>query len=149
MHVSDPKDFPAAFAQAWMARDGAAIGALFADDADFVNVVGIWWEDRAAIAKAHGYALKSFFRQTRLVPGKVKVRQLDGGTAVVHCRFHLSGQAAPDGRTADPRSTVLIFVLEHREDGWIAVAAQNTDIVPGAETQLNTGQQLTPADYHT
>jgi uncharacterized protein (TIGR02246 family) len=73
-----------------MARDGAAIGTLFADDADFVNVVGIWWEDRAAIAKAHGDALGSFFAGTRLTIGRVKVRHL-GDVAVVHARARLSG----------------------------------------------------------
>ena len=49
MSVNAPEDFPTAFRDAWMARDGHAIGALFEDDADFVNVVGIWWEDRTAI----------------------------------------------------------------------------------------------------
>ena len=70
MPVSNPQDFPNAFRDAWMARDGAAIGALFAEDADFVNVVGIWWEDRSAIARAHSYALESFFSRSRLTIGR-------------------------------------------------------------------------------
>ena len=146
MLVAEPADFPHAFTQAWMARDGDALGALFAEDADFVNVVGIWWEDRAAIAKAHGYALTSFFADTRLAAGRIKVRYLGEDSAIVHCRFRLSGQRAPDGTEADARSTILIFVLRRMDDGWKAVAAQNTDIVPGAETQLNTSG-LKPADY--
>ena len=64
-----PEDIPAAFARAWASRDGAEIGALFAEDAEFVNVVGLWWHDRGAIARAHDYALKSFFAETRLTPG--------------------------------------------------------------------------------
>lgn len=146
MSVQDPADFPNAFTNAWMARDGDALAALFDADADFVNVVGIWWEDRAAIARAHGYALSSFFAQSRLVPGRIKVRMLGPDTAVVHCRFHLSGQKAPNGDTAQPRNTILVFVLTRSADGWKAVAAQNTDIVPGMETQINTGR-LQSADY--
>ena len=144
--VAAPEGFPQAFVAAWMARDGAALAALFAEDADFVNVVGIWWEDRPAIERAHAYALGSFFAQTRLSAGRVKVRMLGDSTAVVHCRFHLAGQRAPDGSEAAARSTIIIFVLERRAAGWQAVAAQNTDIVPGAETQLNSGG-LKPADY--
>ena len=146
MPVDDPAEFPKAFTRAWMARDGDALAALFAEDADFVNVVGIWWEDRAAIARAHSYALQSFFADTTLIPGRIKLRQLGPDAAVVHCRFRLTGQRAPDGSTAAPRSTVLVFVLRRGPDGWQAVAAQNTDIVPGAESQVNTGT-LKPADY--
>jgi len=146
MAVVTPDAFPHAFTSAWMARDAQALANLFVADADFVNVVGIWWEERSAIERAHGYALGSFFSQTRLSPGRIKTRMMGEDAAVVHCRFHLSGQTAPDGSAADPRSTIIVFVLTKTEQGWQAVAAQNTDIVPGAETQLNTGG-LKPADY--
>ncbi|ETX14456.1 hypothetical protein OCH239_02505 [Roseivivax halodurans JCM 10272] len=142
-----PEDIPAAFAQAWATRDGAAIGALFAEDADFVNVVGLWWHDRAAIAKAHDYALKSFFSETRLTPGVIRVRRLGDAHAVVQCRFRLAGQRAPDGSEAAERRTILTFVAEHREDGWIVVTAQNTDIMEGAESLVRGPDGLAPADY--
>ncbi|MEM7642999.1 MAG: SgcJ/EcaC family oxidoreductase [Pseudomonadota bacterium] len=144
--VAAPEDFVPAFIAAWMARDGTALAALFAEDADFVNVVGIWWEDRGAIAKAHSYALTSFFAKTRLAAGRVKVRDL-GDVAVVHARMGLSGQTAPDGRTAAARTTILNFVLHRREGDWICVSAQNTDVTPGAETQLAENGTLSPKDY--
>ncbi len=138
---------PAAFARAWMDRDAAALAALFAEDADFVNVVGIWWETRPAIEKAHGYALGSFFAESRLVPGRVKVRRLGEDVAVVHCRFLLTGQKRPDGGAAGRRSTILCFVMQRVGTVWRCVTAQNTDIVPGAETQLAGGGGLKPQDY--
>jgi len=138
---------PMAFARAWMARDARALAGLFAEDADFVNVVGLWWHDRAAIETAHHYALTSFFADTDLRPGRIETRQLGDAAAVVHCRFHLTGQRAPDGAIAGPRVTILIFVMERRAGGWICVAAQNTDVVPGAETHLAGDTGLTPQDY--
>ncbi|MFO6464544.1 YybH family protein [Jannaschia sp. KMU-145] len=135
-----------AFVAAWMARDGAGLAALFTEDADFVNVVGIWWEDRAAIARAHAHALGSFFAETRLAPGRIKIREL-GDVAVIHARMSLSGQRLPDGGVAGARTTILTFVLARRTDGWTCVSAQNTDVVPGAETQLAAGGTLTPQDY--
>ncbi|MEM9011461.1 MAG: SgcJ/EcaC family oxidoreductase [Pseudomonadota bacterium] len=142
-----PEDFPAAFAAAWMARDAASLAALFAEDADFVNVVGIWWRNRAAIEKAHHYALTSFFAETDLVPGLVRVRPLGADHTIVHCRMLLKGQSAPDGSPAGDRRTVLIFVLARTDAGWQAVAAQNTDVVPGAETYVAGESTLTPQDY--
>ncbi|QFT63773.1 SgcJ/EcaC family oxidoreductase [Roseivivax sp. THAF30] len=141
-----PEDFPCAFAEAWASRDGHAIGALFREDADFVNVVGLWWHDRDAISKAHDIALKSFFAKTSLTPGATRTRMLGADHALVQCRFTLTGQTAPDGSAADPRRTIFSFVLERSETGWIGVAAQNTDLVDGAETHVNTNG-LSPADY--
>jgi len=146
--LSDPAEFFAAFVSAWHDRDGAAIGALFAEDADFVNVVGLWWRRRTDIARAHDYALKSFFADTRLDPRATTLRLLGESHAVVHCRFHLSGQRAPDGSRAGDRQTVMSVVLERRGAGWLAVSAQNTDVQPGAETFVNA-KRLGPADYRT
>lgn len=146
MTLARPEDFPHRFAEAWAARDAAALAALFAGDADFVNVVGLWWEDRAAIERAHHYGLTRIFAQSRLSVGRVKLRDL-GDTAVVHARLSLSGQTAPDGSPAQPRRTILTAVLERRDEGWLCVAAQNTDVVPGAESQVATREGLRPADY--
>jgi uncharacterized protein (TIGR02246 family) len=139
--------FVSAFVAAWMARDGAALAALFAEDADFVNVVGIWWRDRPSIERAHQYALDSFFAKSRLAPGKMTWRALGDDHLLVHQRMRLSGQLAPDGTQAGARSTIFSFVLERSDEGWHAVSAQNTDIVPGAETHLKTDGQLAPRDY--
>ncbi|MEM8850246.1 MAG: SgcJ/EcaC family oxidoreductase [Pseudomonadota bacterium] len=144
--VSDPDAFVPAFTAAWAARDGEALAALFADDADFVNVVGIWWEDRPAIAKAHSYALGSFFAHTKLTAGRVKRRDL-GDVVVLHARMALVGQIAPDGTKAGARTTILSFVLHRRAGAWACVSAQNTDVVPGAETYLAQGARLAPKDY--
>ncbi|MCS6621865.1 SgcJ/EcaC family oxidoreductase [Roseibacterium beibuensis] len=132
---------------AWHARDGQALADLFAPDADFVNVVGIWWEDRGAIARAHQYALDSFFADTRLAPGRRKLRPLGPHHLLLHQRVRLSGQRAPDGSEAGARSTIFSFVLERRGADWLAVSAQNTDVVPGAETHVSDGSGLTAQDY--
>ncbi|KIT15361.1 SgcJ/EcaC family oxidoreductase [Jannaschia aquimarina] len=144
--VPSPDAFVPAFTSAWMVRDGRALAALFAEDADFVNVVGIWWEDRNAIERAHSYALTSFFAETRLAAGRVKIRDL-GGVAVIHARMALSGQRAPDGGRAQTRTTILSFVLERRANGWTCISAQNTDVVPGTETQVAQGGGLRAEDY--
>ena|SRR6056297_1957856 len=146
--VPVPQDFVPAFVAAWMARDGAALAALFAPDADFVNVTGIWWEHRSAIARAHSCALGSFFAETRLAPGRIKLRAF-GGTAVIHARMALTGQRAPDGSRAAARTTIFIFVLRRTPEGWQAVSAQNTDVVPGAETHIAANGALHPQDYRS
>jgi uncharacterized protein (TIGR02246 family) len=133
-----------------MDRDADAIAGLFVDDADFVNVVGIWWEHREAIRAAHHYGLTTFFRDSRLTVGRVKLRRIGADAAVVHARMTLTGQRAPDGTTAGRRTTILSFVMVRQDaGGWLCVSAQNTDIVPGRETFARQGDDLIPRDYRT
>lgn len=147
MTLDTPADMPLAFAAAWRTRDAGALSRLFAEDADFVNVVGLWWEDRKAIRKAHHYGLTTFFRASRLTVGRVKLRALGTDAAVVHARMILTGQLAPDGAEAGARHTILSFVMVRGEAGWLCVSAQNTDIVPGRETFERTGATLVPRVY--
>lgn len=145
--LNQPEDFGAAFVAAWMARDAGALAALFAQDADFVNVVGLWWHNRSDIEKAHAYGLSTFFAHSTLRLGRTKCRLIGTEAAVTQSRLTLTGQTAPDGSTAGPRTTILTATLQRFETGWLAVAAQNTDVVAGAETHLAAPSGLLPQDY--
>lgn len=149
MPLAAPEEIATTFVDAWMARDAKALAAAFAEDADFVNVVGIWWEDRTAIERAHHYGLTTFFADSRLTAGRVKTRMIGTDAAVVHARMILTGQIGADGAPSGRRSTILSFVMQRFGDGWLCVSAQNTDIVPGAETFEAGDDGLTPRDYRT
>ncbi|WP_375258899.1 SgcJ/EcaC family oxidoreductase [Citreimonas sp.] len=145
--LTEPEAFPRAFADAWATRQGAAIAALFTEDADFVNVTGLWWHGRDAIAKPHDYALKSFFADTTLRIGRAETRYIGTDVAVVRARLHLRGQRAPDGGKARDRQTIITAILQRRPDGWLAVSAQNTEVSPGMETHLAGDAGTQPVDY--
>ncbi len=59
----------------------------------------------------------------------------------------MKGQSAPDGKLADPRRTMLLLACRATSEGWRIVAAQNTDIVPGAETMVAADGDLSPTRY--
>jgi uncharacterized protein (TIGR02246 family) len=132
-----PERVPAAFAEAWNRRDADGIAALFEEDAEFVNVVGLWWHDREAIRRAHAYGLERIFSRSTLEVVRVKVKSLADGIAVVHARMRLTGQT-PIGETTapSPRQNVFTFVARRGPEGWRCVAAHNTDVVPRAETNV-------------
>ncbi|MDX8512638.1 SgcJ/EcaC family oxidoreductase [Mesorhizobium captivum] len=44
--LSKPEDVATAFADAWNRHDMDDFAALFSEDANFVNVVGMWWKNR-------------------------------------------------------------------------------------------------------
>ena len=132
-----PEDVPTAFARAWNERAPARIAALFDEDAEFVNVTGLWWHDRASIQQAHAYGLRRIFDRSTLSVTKVTVKHLSEHIAVVHARMRLRGQRPVAGaEQPQPRTTIFSFVVHETADGWRCASAHNTDVVPGAETNL-------------
>lgn len=147
--VETPEELPARFAEGWNERDADKIAAIFTDDADFINVVGIWWTFREDIRKAHDYGLKVIFKNSDLKVTKTKVRYLSESVAVVHARMRLKGQTARNKSRAKPgmRFNIFTFVTQKTENGWSCVAAENTDVVPGKETNIVEEGNLKAADY--
>lgn len=145
----EPGQVPHAFAAAWNARDADGIAELFDEDAEFVNVVGLWWHDREAVRRAHAYGLERIFSRSTLRVLSVRVRHLTDDVAVVHARMSLTGQTEVEG-VADPgaRMNVFSFVVHRMPEGWSCASAHNTDVVPGAETNVvDESGRLRAADY--
>lgn len=137
IYFDRPEDLPALFVQAWNERRAENIAGLFAEDAEFINVVGLWWHDRQAIFKAHDYGLKTIFNDSKLEVRQIKVRAMAEEFAIVYARMRLSGQT-PIGEVeqAGVRFNIFTFVVKKYPEGWLCESAHNTDQIPGKETNL-------------
>lgn len=147
--IDSPERIPEAFVAAWNRRDASAIAALFDEDAEFVNVVGLWWHDRAAIERAHAYGLERIFPSSTLRLVRTTVKLLRDDVAVVHARMRLTGQTPIDNiDTPQARSTIFSFVVHRSDAAWSCASAHNTDVVPGAETNvMDEAGRFRSADY--
>jgi uncharacterized protein (TIGR02246 family) len=123
------------FARAWNAHDMAAFAELFADDAHFVNVVGLWWQGRTAIREAHEASHATMFRGSTLEFRGTDVRFLAPEIAVARTRWSLQGHVSPDGARLPERKGLLVNVLSRAAGRWQILDSQNTDIVEGALTR--------------
>jgi len=144
-----PEDVPKYFVEYWNQRRPDLMAELFEEDADFINVVGLWWTNRKAIFKAHDYGLKVIFKDSVLKITTLKTKMLSDTSAVVHAKMKLEGQTPIAGKKGDARRTVFSFIVRKKSDGyWWAVSAQNTDIIGGVETFIRTERgELKPVDY--
>lgn len=135
--LDKPECIAEVWVEAWMARDAEKLASLFDEDAEFVNVTGLWWHDRASIRKAHLYGLTRIFQNSNLKLLRTTVRWLSDDIAVVHARMRLEGQT-PVAGFASPgvRHNVFSFVVHRTEAGWRCASAHNTDVVPGMETNV-------------
>ena len=121
-----------AFAEAWNRHDMNAFAELFAEDAEFVNVVGLWWKGRAEIKSAHEVTHRSMFKNSRLSIQEIATRFPTPGFAIVRCRWTLEGHVSPDGAALPARNGVLVHTMQEVGGVWRIIDSQNTDVVAGA-----------------
>ena len=126
-------------AQAWNQHDAKAWSASFADDADFVNIMGMLFQGRQEIEKRHADLFGSIFARSQVVVTTRKVRPLGKSGAVAETDYELRNydRLPPGIRPTDPDGTLrtrLKYVWELKPEGWRIVSAQNTAVVtpPGA-----------------
>jgi uncharacterized protein (TIGR02246 family) len=96
--ITSPEQIATGFAAAWNAADAGLLSELFTEDADFVNVVGLWWNTRSQIRDNHAYGFRHMFPHTLMTLGKVVSRQLGPDVAVVHTAWTLTGQITPPAK---------------------------------------------------
>lgn len=125
------RETAAAFVSAWNSHDMERLASLFAKDAQFVNVVGTWWKDRAQIEQAHVASHKTMFKDSKLSGSVTSIKYLRPDVAVAHMPWQLTGARTPTGKPVPLRKGILMFVLTREQQGWTIQAAQNTDVVAG------------------
>jgi uncharacterized protein (TIGR02246 family) len=121
---------------AWNNHDVAAMVALGAADADWINLAGEWFKGRDAFAKSleslHSGKVKTSVWHT----AQIDVKFLAPNIAVVHVYFTSSGERNPDGSPMPARRGIFTRVETKRDGRWQIVASQATNIVPRATAWL-------------
>ena len=129
--IAEVERVVAAFAEAWNRHDMEAFAELFAPDAEFVNVVGMWWKGRAEIKAAHEFTHSTMFKSSRLTILETSVRFPAPQLAIARSRWLLENHVGPDGEPLPARHGVLVNLLARQGGRWSIIDAQNTDIIEG------------------
>jgi uncharacterized protein (TIGR02246 family) len=120
----------AALVDDWNRHDMKRFAELFTEDAQFVNVIGLWWSGRAEIQKQHEALHATRMRNSHLVATETAVHLLRPDVAVLHIRWQLTGDTGIDGVTLPMRRGVMSLVTVRTGSEWQIASAQNTDVVP-------------------
>lgn len=116
--------------QAWNRHDVRAYVATFAEDVDFVNVIGRHLHSRAELEKELSWLHGGLFRNSELRIQETHVRFISPSVAVCPVHWEMRGHENLPGHTfAETRTGVLTLVLQRDGERWFIAAAQNTDFV--------------------
>jgi uncharacterized protein (TIGR02246 family) len=125
--MTTPEDTPAAFQAAWNAHDMAAFGALFHDDATFVNRFATFVRGVEGIVELHRGIHETVYRDSTLENELIAVDPLADGVATVHFWSRLTtGQAHPAGPHAV--DTLILAVVIRTQGAWKIRALENVTL---------------------
>ena len=126
-----------AFQEAWNQHDMKAMGNVFTEDADLINVVGTRWQGRANIVKALGIFHREMFKNEQIYFGEITIRSVTADVAVAVAIQTGSGEMTlPEGhgRKETPSGSQLdTFVVVKRDDTWKVTHVQNTTVNADAQ----------------
>jgi len=109
--------------KAWNNADGEDFGLWFQDDADFVNVYGMYARGRSQIAEGHKMIFSTVYAGSTLRATPINVRFLSDEVALVHMLSHLS---VPGGPRAGEHDALPSMVLARNSGAWRIAAFHNT-----------------------
>lgn len=128
--LGHPRELVDAFATALNAADAGALGDLFSEDAEFVNILGMRMRGRDGIVAGHGWALAGPLRGREIRFDEVDELPVTEDVTVLHGHcLRARRPGAPEEGLPDGTS-VLAFVTRRGADGWQIVAATNVTEAP-------------------
>lgn len=134
--MKQPEDLPLAFQTAWNTHDMKALGALFHDDATFVNRFGHYVRGADAIVAMHAPIHETIYRDSTLANELIDVNAIGDAAAVMHFWSRLIvGAAHPSG--AHAVDTLILAVLTRSGDAWRIKALENVTL-----TNPRTGEAV-------
>jgi len=119
----------AQWCDAWNRGDAAAFGELFAEDSDFVNLLGAWWKPRNAIAGAHSRGFAGPWRGTKLQARVESVRRLRDDIMLMHVRWVMSGAPVTEGAPGTAQHSLSTLVIARDGARWLIRAAHTTPVL--------------------
>jgi uncharacterized protein (TIGR02246 family) len=119
---------------AWNVGDSTSWGSAFAEDADFINILGQVFHGREAITQLHAIILSGQFKGSHATVTMRQFRQISPDVVLVEALHEVSGfKSLPPGITpteAGLLKTRMKYVLLKHDELWQIIAAQNTAVLP-------------------
>ena len=111
---------------AWNAGDGSGFAEAFAEEADFIHILGGYYSGRAAIEAGHRMIFGTIYKGSTVRYSVEKIRFIRPDVALVSARQYL--QFYEDGAARELQARPLL-VLEKKDGLWEIVTLQNTRIM--------------------
>ena len=111
---------------AWNAADSTSFAALFAEDADFIHILGGYYTGRAAIEAGHRMIFGTIYKGSSSA-----VQRREDSVSAARCRDRFSSPVSAVSKRAELRRELEArptIIAEKADGSWRIAALQNTRI---------------------
>ena len=116
------------FETGWNHHDMDVMFQAFTQDAEWVNIGGMWWRGLKNVKQAHRVYHDTFFANTSFNIDEIHVRLVAPDTAVAVVRWKKGSFLPPDGQLRPPGRDLMSLVLVRKGGNWLITAGHNTTI---------------------
>lgn len=117
------RDVVAKLESAWNAADSVAWARFFAEDVDFIHILGVHYTGRAAVEKGHRMIWDTIYKGSTVKYAVEKIRPAGADVAVVFVLGEMKFFDSGVERYIKARPTMMV---QRTDNGWQIVVFQNT-----------------------
>lgn len=129
------RDIVRGLESAWNRSDSRAWAEFFAEDADFIHILGGYFNGRTTIERGHRAIFDTIYKGStnKFTVNKVRFVSSDVALVFLLAELKVATQGLPPLLHARPT-----LIAQRTSDGWKIVAFQNTMVTPeGASAREN------------
>ncbi len=122
------RDTVRTFESGWNRHDMDVMFQAFTPDAEFVNIVGMFWRGLPDVRRAHQMMHSSYFKNTPNHIEDLQVRLLSADAAIAVVRWKKGAFTPPDGVLRTESRDMMSMFLVKQGARWLIAGAHNTPI---------------------
>src|SRR5262249_36056445 len=121
------RDVLAEYTVSWNRHDTAAIGRLFTENCDYVNVAGVHWKGAQEIVQQQAELFQNRLKTAVRTLTGVEVSFSTPDVALVHATGDLTGGSHPTGRAVPALKEIATMTMVKTNGKWLITAFQNAE----------------------
>lgn len=117
----------AEYAVSWNSHDTAALGRLFAENSDYVNIDGDHWRGTQEIVQRQGELFRNRLKTAARRLTSVQVRFSAPDVALVDATWNVTGWRRPSGEAVPGLTETSAITMTKTNGKWQITSLQNTE----------------------
>jgi uncharacterized protein (TIGR02246 family) len=115
----------------WNSHDFSSMEKNSTPDMNWINIVGVWWKDRATAVAAHTGSFNAMFNGVKFEKKSLVLRSITKDVTIANLIIHVGEFFPPDGvdhgnNKREAADDILTIVFVKKNSKWLITAAQNT-----------------------
>jgi uncharacterized protein (TIGR02246 family) len=117
----------AEYTVSWNRHDTAAVGRLFDENCDYVNIAGVHWKGVQEIVQRHAELFQNRLKTAVRTLTGAEVRFSRPDVALVHATWDVTGGSRPTGEAVPVLKEITTMVMVKTNGKWLITAFQDTE----------------------